>query len=235
MLPDAASLRRRRPPRQPPQDLRHSPALPLFTTGDAQRLSSRSAPWSSASASSRPRAAQSVPRRRPHPRGRARGGLHRRAARRLLRRSRALRRAHHARSDPCPRPTCSGESTYGNRIHPDGDRAVGLVKRSSARPSSGLAVVPASRLQELLYGAAPSLERIPSLPVYWTPRYRGHGDLRAPSRSTPARAVEASGTRPPTALPPGARHGGLKRPTGWAALGSSSPAAAWPPEAHPPP
>ena len=235
MLPDAASLRRRRLPRQPPQDLRHSPALPLFTTEDAQRRSSRSAPWSSASASSRPGAARPVSRRRLHPRGWARGGLHRRAARRLLRRSRALRRADHARSDPCPRPTCSGESTYGNRIHPDGDRAGGLVRRSSARPSSGLAVVPASRLQELLYGAAASQVRIPSLPVYSTPRYRGHGDLRAPSRSTPARAVEASGTRPTAALPPVAHRGGLKRPTGWAAPGSSPPAAAWLPEAHPPP
>ena len=209
MLPDAASLQEEEAAfANRHKTSRHSPALPLFTTEDAQRALQQIRTVEFGQRFQPARAAQARFLAAGHILGA--GLVEVSIAGRLVVFSGDLGRyGVPIMRDPDPVPEADlllVESTYGNRIHPDGDRAVGLVEaiRRAAR-HRGWLLVPAfavGRSQELLY-ALRELEaagRIPSLPVYLdspmaieaTVIYARHPE----EHDTALRAVEASGTRP---------------------------------------
>ena len=187
---------------------RHSPALPLFTTEDAGRALQQIRTVEFGQRFQPVRAAQARFLAAGHILGA--GLVEVSIAGRLVVFSGDLGRyGVPIMRDPDPVPEADlllVESTYGNRIHPDGDRAVGLVEAvQRAARHRGWLLVPAfavGRSQELLYALREleAAERIPSLPVYLdspmaieaTVIYARHPE----EHDTALRAVEASGTRP---------------------------------------
>ena len=209
MLPDAASLQEEEAAfANRHKTSRHSPALPLFTTEDARRAlrQIRTVEFG------RPFQAARSARARFLPAGHILGAglVEVSVGGRVVVFSGDLGRyGVPIMRDPDPVPEADVllvESTYGNRVHPDGDRAAGIVEAvGRAARQRGWLLVPAfavGRSQELLYTLRELEEagRIPSLPVYLdspmaieaTAIYARHPE----EHDTALRGVEAAGKRP---------------------------------------
>jgi len=209
MLPDAAGLQEEEAAfANRHKTSRHSPALPLFTTEDAAgalrqirtvEFGQRFEPAPAAQACFRPAG---------HILGA--GLVEISIGGRLVVFSGDLGRYDvPILRDPDPVPEADMllvESTYGNRTHPDGDRAAVIVEAvQRAARHRGWLLVPAfavGRSQELLYTLRELEEagRIPALPVYLdspmaieaTAIYAGHPE----EHDRALRGVEAAGKRP---------------------------------------
>ncbi|MBI2527640.1 MAG: MBL fold metallo-hydrolase [Candidatus Rokubacteria bacterium] len=209
MLPDAASLQEEEAAfANRHKTSRHAPALPLFTTEDARRALQliRTVQFGEPFQPARPVRARFLPAG--HILGA--GLVEVSAGGRVVVFSGDLGRyTVPILRDPDPVAEADVllvESTYGDRLHPDGDRAAGIAEAvERATRHRGWLLVPAfavGRSQELLYTLRELEEagRIPSLPVYLdspmaieaTAIYARHPE----EHDTALRGAEAAGKRP---------------------------------------
>ena len=209
MLPDAAHLQEEEAEfANRHQTSKHQPALPLFTTADAERVLTQVRPVGfNERFSPAPGVSGALHQLGPHPGRGARRGLDRRADPRVLGRPGPLRRADHARPGSRARGRRAAGRVDVRQPPPSGRRPPRQAhgRRRARREKKGWLLIPAfavGRSQEILYDlrALEDAARIPSLPVYLdspmaieaTAIYARHPE----EHDADLKRVEASGERP---------------------------------------